>query len=212
MIIFTALQNYQSLLFSFIKDVEGVKPDPYRDSVGAPTIGIGFNINSQNSAIRLEVFQQIGLNPSLFDPQDQAREQSYKDQIEQILNTTNTDSNLLRSSLNIIMQTRANDPNYVTAGARRTTFSLQPGAEMEAVFNVVIISKENIVSSWLSGVPASRERAVLVSLAYNGVPPGAPNSLLGPKLRAAIDDGDRAEAWYQIRYEFRTAVPLDQTA
>ena len=48
----------------------------------------------------------------------------------------------------------------------------------------------------------SRERAVLVSLAYNG---GTWNSktgkgLLGPKLMDAIRDDNRADAWYEIRY------------
>ena len=41
----------------------------------------------------------------------------------------------------------------------------------------------------------SRERAALVSMAYNG---GV--GLLGPNLMGAIQDGNRAVAWYEIRY------------
>lgn len=45
-------------------------------------------------------------------------------------------------------------------------------------------------------LPDSRERAALVSLAYAN-----PTSLLGDKLMSAIASGNRAEAWYQIRYQ-----------
>lgn len=44
-------------------------------------------------------------------------------------------------------------------------------------------------------VPKSRERAALMSLVYNG---GA--GMVGPGLRGALASGDRAEAWWQIRY------------
>ena len=41
----------------------------------------------------------------------------------------------------------------------------------------------------------SRERAALVSLAYNSP------ALLGGGLASALNDGNRGEAWYQIRYQ-----------
>jgi hypothetical protein len=44
-------------------------------------------------------------------------------------------------------------------------------------------------------LPDSRERAALVSLAYAN-----PSTLLGDKLMSAIASGNRAEAWYEIRY------------
>lgn len=45
-------------------------------------------------------------------------------------------------------------------------------------------------------VPRSRERAALLSLVYNG---GA--GMIGPGLRGALASGNRAEAWWQIRYD-----------
>ncbi|NOS80099.1 MAG: hypothetical protein HOP32_00780 [Nitrospira sp.] len=42
----------------------------------------------------------------------------------------------------------------------------------------------------------SRERAALVSLAYAN-----PTSLLGDKLMQAIAAGNRADAWFEIRYQ-----------
>jgi hypothetical protein len=52
-------------------------------------------------------------------------------------------------------------------------------------------------------VPDSREKAVLLSLSYNSKDNTASQpglSLLGQKLRDAVILGDRAEAWYEIRY------------
>jgi hypothetical protein len=54
------------------------------------------------------------------------------------------------------------------------------------------------VNSWLAGIPESRERAVLFSLAYNSKT--GKTNLLGPSLKAAVQSGDRAEAFYEIRY------------
>ena len=46
-------------------------------------------------------------------------------------------------------------------------------------------------------MPQSRERAVLVSMAYNG---GGGTNLIGAKLKAAIVNDNRSEAWFEIRY------------
>ncbi len=53
---------------------------------------------------------------------------------------------------------------------------------------------DGFIDRWIASIPDSAERAALFSLTWN-----AP-SLLGPKLKAAILDGNRAEAWYEIRY------------
>ena len=45
-------------------------------------------------------------------------------------------------------------------------------------------------------MPESNERAALMSMFYNG---GA--GIIGPELLNALQGDDRAEAWYQIRYE-----------
>ena len=55
----------------------------------------------------------------------------------------------------------------------------------------------------MAGIPPSQERTALVSLAYNSkVDPvtGIPTTL-GSKLKAAVQNNDRAEAWYEIRYD-----------
>lgn len=47
------------------------------------------------------------------------------------------------------------------------------------------------------GMPLSEERVALVSVTYNR----GPGKILGHPLMDAIREGDRAEAWYQLRYE-----------
>jgi len=53
----------------------------------------------------------------------------------------------------------------------------------------------------LPGIPQSDERLALVSLAYNGlIGFKADGSLKSPALHQALVVGNRAEAWYEIRY------------
>ena len=61
---------------------------------------------------------------------------------------------------------------------------------------------EPSVDAWLPNIPDSDERVALVSLAYNGVVGfKADGSFKSPLLRQAIIDDQRAEAWYEIRYQ-----------
>ena len=50
----------------------------------------------------------------------------------------------------------------------------------------------------IPGIPQSAERVALFSLAYNSV--AGRSHLIGPSLIADINRGDRAEAWFEIRY------------
>jgi len=97
-------------------------------------------------------------------------------------------------------------------------------SQMHATFDLIVDRQggyENQVDQWLNGDPAnstsaipdSRERLALLSLAYNGLigfeknAQGIPKQysngtyiLKSPSLRQAMLNGDRAEAWYEIRY------------
>jgi hypothetical protein len=69
------------------------------------------------------------------------------------------------------------------------------------VFKTAKTTYEDRTRAWLYpnttkeqiSIPLSNERLALVSLSYNGA--------LGPSLKSAIESGNRAEAWYQIRYQ-----------
>jgi hypothetical protein len=81
---------------------------------------------------------------------------------------------------------------YAQAGA---TFSFADDAQIEVVFGAIAKTYEDRVDAWLSGIDFSEERAVLLSLSYNGL------LAKSPSLKAAVESGNRAEAWYEIRYQ-----------
>ena len=74
------------------------------------------------------------------------------------------------------------------------TFAFRTDAQIIRALGAMDDYYDGRIDSWLAGIPDSDERAALFSLCWN-----AP-SMLGPKLKAAVDSGDRAEAWYEIRY------------
>jgi len=115
----------------------------------------------------------------------------------------------LRESLAAIMQARHDysDADYNTAlpvALRRTTFGFSDDNEVKTTFltiwkNVyqlrVINDYPNLHLGTSSGFETSRERLALSSLEWNGG-----KGTFGKILADAIDRGDRAEAWFEIRY------------
>ncbi|MGB7815556.1 MAG: hypothetical protein WBL28_04310, partial [Methylotenera sp.] len=67
-------------------------------------------------------------------------------------------------------------------------------AEMNLAFNDIVPAKQTIASNRTGITSNSYELIVLTSLGYNNA------NLIGPKLRTAIAEGNRAEAWYELRY------------
>jgi len=127
-------------------------------------------------------------------------------------------NNAVHSELSHILQRRAQDPRYAGQVLTRVTdFSLASTVESKALFDTLMTGYsvsgtsfrgyETILDNWLAdnGIAAigqSRECIVLLSLAYNGKDKNHDgySDLLGPNLAAALKAGDRAEAWYEIRY------------
>lgn len=194
---------YIAARIAMFKESEGNKELPYYDTVGIPTIGIGFNIHN-NSFNRKLVLKTLGLDVDLEinDPNFQAFESSYIDQITQILSIrtdVNSDQNL-QSSLDQIMLERSNDPvirEFLGTSNLRNSFRLTQ-SEIDATFNVVIEQYEQALTEKISSSDISRERLALISLKYNEIPGESP--LLGNNLLGALERGDRFGAWYEIRY------------
>lgn len=89
-----------------------------------------------------------------------------------------------------------------------TTFAFTSettGLAVKDVYDVLIDSYETELGNQFSStVPQSYERAALVSLYFNHY------SLIGPKLEEAINTGNRAEAWYEIRYNSNGGTSASQ--
>jgi len=228
MITYTPATNYNNILYEVITRSEGIDYTPYYDSGSnnAPTIGVGFNL--RDAVVRDYVLHGIGfanLLDSNIDPQLHIIESYWQQQITKALVRTDLTNADLVTELDSIMALRSQDnryqvfPNVELRGFFGFSSSLtgqtdQLGLiEMQSVLNQVLSDKEQIINTWLTAVGVdpvltigSQERAALVSLAYNSkykynsVVKFSLPSLLGPKLTTALQQSNRAEAWFEIRY------------
>ena len=203
--------DYENQRYNFLLQTEErgePKLVPYNDGIGNITIGVGFNLEG-SAAVRNEVLRTFGLirnNPVLSATPPapgqlsaQQIENNYIDQIIAAIGGMVDDP----SQLNSIMATRATDTRLSALGTRRSTFTFNDAAEIRGTFDRLMTDiYEPKVNSWLSGIPDSKERVALASLAWNQKDS---NPLLASKLKAAVVNGDRAEAWYEIRYNSNSA-------
>lgn len=201
---------YNQQRFDRIHQLEGTNGGrPYRDTTGNPSVGIGFNLRG-STAVRDLVFQEMRIDPadSGLSAAQQAAEADYLDQLKSATAVTYASTSAVQSALDGIMSARAADPIFagITRITSLTTF-IMTDPQMLAVFPTAAQEAESKVDAWLSGIAQSNERIALVSLAYNnliGVNPGG--TFKSPSLRQAIIDDNRAEAWYEIRYNSKGEV------
>lgn len=182
---------------AFIKAREGFKPKPYFDTVNKITIGWGFNI--MVPGYLQEICGVLKLDTSKTGPEAQ-----YYSEIVRLITTAwegKTESELQRR-LDAQMALRAADET-IQKENKPTTFSVsEDDIKLIAMFTRIVGQKEEVLSSYLGSNLVGRysaERIALVSLAYNDSP-SSPNPLLGGGLKGALTRGDRAAAWYEIRY------------
>ncbi len=189
--------TYKSIRLSLLKNVEEKKDengqpilsktvyfDGDADGLGNPTIGIGMNL--RDSAVRGFVAGWMLERYDITDPNIiKATSAEIKTAVDETSSYKTATS--LQEELNRIMANKSGNPS--------ATCSFSDEQEVEGAF-VGLAEKEyeKRVSTWYgSTIDYSYERLALLSLTYNGS--------LGPKLRTAIQEGDRPEAWYQIRYQ-----------
>ena len=197
--------TYSQQRFDEISSLEGVRPSPYRDTKGIPSVGIGFNLRAGN--VRDAVFQAMGINAQdqQLSAAQQTAEQGYINQLTAATQQAYSSDMALQLALNNIMVQRSIDPLFVNQAhiAGRNTFVMQTN-EIRATFDAIIGGYETAINNWLAGIPQSNEREALVSLAYNGlVGVNADGTFKSALLRQAIINDNRAEAWYEIRGEKR---------
>lgn len=70
------------------------------------------------------------------------------------------------------------------------------GSQIESLLQVTAENFIRDVNTQLPTWPDSKEKAVIISLRYNNL-----SERRTPAMNAALTGGDRAEVWYQIRYE-----------
>ncbi|MFH2044151.1 MAG: hypothetical protein ABIK92_03275 [Pseudomonadota bacterium] len=192
-------QRYDFIVWA--EETGVVKETLYRDSKGYPTIGAGFKVTSNWN----DILTAFG-----FDITSGAS-QTEKDYIKKIKAKFYTDSAMTKektftTSQIATLQTDLNAIMVQRAGSR-TVFAFNNPAEIEATFNIIADEREKTLNNWLAKkgitIPNSNERITLLSLTYNnviGFKDIAQTKPKSTKLLAALQFGNRAEAWFEIRY------------
>ncbi|MDY6867570.1 MAG: calcium-binding protein, partial [Chloroflexota bacterium] len=197
--------EYKALRLAAVAQLEGKKYEVYIDTAKTPkpSIGIGFNLTEVD--IRNAVIEDLGVNPERngLTAEQQVKEAGYRQDIIDAISAFDPDNdtaNDLQTSLNKIMAERKADP-LLKDIADRNEFKYKTVDEMEDTFTLLVDGDviepnfETKVDNWLSGIPdTAKERVVLLSLSFNGA------LEVSDSLKAAIKNGNRAEAWYEIRY------------
>ncbi|HDG1710783.1 TPA: hypothetical protein PFE25_003979 [Kluyvera ascorbata] len=179
---------------------------------GNPTIGAGFDLVAGDEPVRRAVLKGMGF---YFDDNNnnnnnnndvirtQTIENDYIRRLKDLMEAHVTDV----SQYNRILLERRNntDPAYaalVPVDSRRTEFRFYSDAEVRSVFDSLWedVYKARVLNRLPAGsgdntaLTESKEIIVLASMGWNNA------GLIGPSLREAIRQGNRAEAWFEIRY------------
>lgn len=137
------------------------------------------------------------------------------------LNVSNDEMDQLNSIVDALNQNNTALANQrITQFIQNWRYGDLTGTEAQTLYDQVIERKEeeihdqfrfhlrNTVGGRANGdqlfqaLQNTREMAALLSLAYNGT------SLIGPGLTNALWNGNRAEAWYEIRYQSNNGADL----
>lgn len=182
---------YAQISFEFIKNSETVKYNLYDDGTGVASIGIGYNLRDDN--VRDAVLDALTGNnvPSGLDGEiETIIDQQWSDDL--ITGTEVSINNKMASYSN----QNSNVPN---------TFVFTSEQQIQNVFDTIIGEYEDSIDTKFQStyLPNSYERTAILSLTYNSP------SLIGPKLISAIENDNRAEAWYEIRYNSNSNSQLE---
>jgi GH24 family phage-related lysozyme (muramidase) len=173
-------KTYSAARAELLVLLEGSTQTPYVDSVGDPTIGIGYNLVYNLEPVLRVIIGDSNWSDTLLARLEAEVDKSY---------TPNTSSSL-KANLDRVMK----DWHDTKDADVPDSFRFKNDDAVAKALDALAPTYDDKIDDWLSGIPDSREREALFSLCWNGP------SLLGPKLKAAIESGDRAEAWYEIRY------------
>ncbi len=197
----TIAGDFNAALYSFLEQHEDFVPRVYLDGKNIPTLGVGYALATRSNQTGLyelrpapeltQYMQALGIT-LIDDPQ----------QIDD-------DMDILRAAVDRLngIPVASNIPTIAhwNAGSPDPTntpfsFGTITETQFQPLFNLLVDDAANkliakIGQPTFSALAGSNEIMALLSLVFN-----AP-SLIGPNLVHALQTGDRAEAWYEIRYQ-----------
>ncbi len=202
--------NYNDVLYGYIRQLEASslsdRLNPKLVS-GNPTIGVGFDLVAGGKVVQNAVLKGIGFSSAIVEltepPPAGTWQRTEYDYIQQLRARMVSHGSI--AAMNQIMVARASntDPQFIAnVGNRRSTFSFPSDAVVRTTFDALWepVYRKKIYAAFPSlkndaSFGTSYEIMALATIIWSGGP-----GLIGPKLRAAIGSGNRAEAWYEIRY------------
>lgn len=219
-----SVQEYNDIRYKLILQLEesGVEePVPYLDSKGIATIGAGFNLRVRDN---IEVILEKGFGISSSDLTDaildtaNALKSDFDNYVTQYKQANPAASDVAANQFahNAVsnqtpspqqrLNTAFQSASEVAAGTAFEIVDSPDGTtaadKIRAVFDALAPEYETTLRNrFYSGTTLwdendyPDERLALISLEYNNG-----NTLVGDGLKTAMQNGDRFEAWYQIRY------------
>ncbi|MGB7816819.1 MAG: hypothetical protein WBL28_10765 [Methylotenera sp.] len=200
--------NFDDTLYQSLEQLEAPLANDRLNGLmvnGNFTIGIGFDLVAGGRPVQNAVLATLGFKSSIVNlssrPVSGVNDQAEYDFIQSIRTAVNNHNGA--SALNLIMAQRlayananASYSSYI-GGLPRSTFTFANELEVRATFDNLWpnVYRQPILNKLPAINPNSREMIALASMTWNGG-----SGIIGRKLTAAINSGNRAEAWYEIRY------------
>ena len=197
--------DFNEALYRFLEPVESFVPRIYSDSRGVPTLGVGYALailNQQTGlwGLRSDLSAQLAsIGVTLINSDLAILNASVQalNRVPGVVNPVPTytpgenSANPINNLFSFLLTgTDTSNPLFTQAGE----------AQFYPLFSVVVdefkvILRARIGNEVFSALAGSNEMVALLSLTFNSP------SLIGSKLIAALQTGNRAEAWYEIRYD-----------
>ncbi|PWK30688.1 calcium-binding protein [Cupriavidus plantarum] len=207
--------SYNDVVYDTLLRLEAADPiERLRGKLvnGNFTTGIGFDLVAGGIPVQTAVLKSMGLDSSFLSGRPPAAgtpERKEFDYVRELAAAFGAHKDA--TVLNEIMGRRAaayqSDPAFASylGAPPRSTFSFANDGEVRRTFDALWepVYRKTVLDTWSElkadpGFATSKELLVLASMTWNG----GPGLLIkSPSLRTAIQKGNRAEAWFQIRYE-----------
>ncbi|MFP5596812.1 calcium-binding protein [Kluyvera sp. 142486] len=207
-----SINNFTDTLYTMLFALETTSEEDRLKSLelsdvnGNPTIGVGFDLYAGGDTVRRTVLKEMGLvwtqqnQNSVPLTTSQNFENDYISRLSELMSTRITSV----ARYNSILQERRDNTNQnyandIPVAGRRTQFKFYSEDESKKAFSSLW---ESVYSGRLREIiniddkkfANSKEQLVLASCVWGN------SGLVGPLLREAINTGNRAAAWYEIRY------------
>ncbi len=197
------ITDYTDQIRNKIREYEGEVLRIYSDGKGIPTMGIGFALFNERTVNKQYVYSYRGGSFEALQADLQQYDiiltEADRSVLDQVLAALNNGNKALARSLVPPPDNNEINTGYVNPNNNPFSFTLTAD-KVNRLFTATLSEAENVVRSKIgcelfNQYAGSKEMVAMVSMAFNG--PG----LLGAKFVGALQAEDRAEVWFQIRYQ-----------